>query len=268
MTTVKPKAIRPAGHDPLRRGINMFLYANPGAGKTPLIASGDKTLIIDSDLGSASAAGTGADVWEDATTWEVLDEVYEFLRHTDHGYQWVWWDGVSLGQDRLLEDVMVELIKPVSQGGKGKSHRKTYLIDRGEYQENFMRIKQFVRHMQAQPFNFGITGFPAPSLDESSEVEKLWPWIQGRNMPQTVCSSFDIIAYGVREDEKFKMYVKETDEYYARDRFGALGAGLVNPTIPQIERRIKEKLGVRTSVAKSAAPVAKKATPKPVARRK
>lgn len=264
---MKPEAIKPAGAAMLSNGINMFLYANPGAGKTPLIATGEKTLIIDSDEGSSSAAGTGVDVWERATTWAVLDEVYEYLRHTNHGYKNVWWDGISIGQDKLLEDIMIELIKPQSEGGRGKSHRKTYLVDQGEYQENMMRIKQWVRHMIAQPFNFGITGFPFPSFDEATEETKLWPWVQGRRMPQTICSSFDIIAYGKREDGKFKMYVEETEEYYARDRFGALGPGMINPTIPQIERRIKEKLGVSSKKPATTAAPAKKAAPKKIGQR-
>lgn len=268
----KPSIIRPAGENPLSCGINIILTGNPGCGKTPLIATSPKCLIIDSDEGSASAAGSGADVWP-ATTWNDMDCVYEFLRHEAHDYEWVWWDGVSMGQDKLLEDTMDDLITV-----RQKTHRKSYLIDKGEYGENMMRIKQWVRHMKAQPFNFGITAHPTPSLDESTDEMKLWPWIQGRNMPQSISAHFDIIAFCLRdlEDDKLKLYVKETDSYYARDRFNALGSGIINPTIPQIESLVRAKLGIakgtKPRVATKAAPVASKPTtkvgPRPIKRRK
>lgn len=266
----KPPQIISADDFVLTNGINMMVYGYPGCGKTPFIASGGKgTLIIDGDEGSWSATGSGCEVWPKCTTWDAMDEVYEYLRHNPNAYKWVWWDGISIGQDKLLEDIMVELIKPEAQGGKGKSHRKPYLIDRGEFQENFMRMKQWVRHMIALPFNFGITGHPSPSYDVATEEEKLWPWVQGRNMPQQISANFDIIAFAKRDDGKFKLYVEESEEFYARDRSGALGAGLVSPTIPAIERRIVEKWGSKKSAAKAAparkaAPVAKKAAaPKP-----
>lgn len=252
----KPADIKPAKQVALR-SINMFVYGYPGIGKTPFIATGDKTLILDGDRGAGSAATSGADVWEDVTTWAKMDEVYEFLRHSNHGYKWVWWDGVSIGQDHLLEDIMVELIKPTSEGGKGKSHRKTYLVDQGEYQENMMRIKQWIRHMIAQPFNFGVTGFPFPSFDEATDETKLWPWVQGKRMPQSVCSSFDFVCFCRRDDKGFKLYGRETEDYYARDRWNVLGPGVLNPSIPQIERLVRAKLGISSPSPAGAAPAAR-----------
>lgn len=263
----RPSIIRPAGEDPLACGINIILTGPPGCGKTPLIATGKNTLILDGDRGTASAAGTGADKWP-ITGWNDMDEAYEYLRHEKHPYEWIWLDSISLGQDVLLEDVMMDVII-----NRQKSHRKPYLIDKGEYGENMQRLKQWVRHMQAQSFNFGITAHPTPSLDESTDVMKLWPWIQGRNMPQTISASFDIIAFCMRDDEdNFMMYVRETSDYYARDRFGALGSGMKNPTIPKIEALIRAKLGIAatkpTVAAKKAAPVPPKPGQRPVPRRK
>ena len=97
-------------------------------------------------------------------------------------------------------------------------------------------------------------------------------------MPQSVSAHFDIIAFCIRdiEDDKLKMYVKETEDYYARDRFGALGSGLISPTIPKIEALIRAKLGIKATkptAAKKVAPVASKPTttkigPRPIVRRK
>jgi hypothetical protein len=237
----KPSAIRPAHESLTRYGINFLLYGDPGCGKTPLIAERPKTLIIDSDEGAESAAHTNAEVWP-ATTWPDMDEVYEYLRHEDHGYEWVWWDGVSIGQDALLEDTMRDLID-----NRGKKHRVPYLIDVGEYGENMNRIKQWVRHMKSQPFNFGITAHPFYWSTDVGE-EKMWPWIQGRNMPQTICGHMNVIGRMMVDKEgKNRVYFKETDVYYAKDRFGALGAGLINPSIAGIERKIKEKISAGKS---------------------
>lgn len=238
-------------------GINIILVGDPGIGKTPIIAGGERTLILDLDAGSQSAVGSGADIWQ-ITTWADMDEAYEYMRHEGHReYKWVWMDSISIGQDTLLEDVMNDLIE-----NRGKSHRKPWLIDQGEYGENFNRLKQWVAHMKAQPFNFGITAHPFQGEDPVTGDVKIWPWIQGRNMPQTIAGRMDVIGYlKLNKDNVLEMRTKETDDYYARDRFGALGAGMLNPSIPKIQAKIETKMRsvspART--ATTARPVAKKA---------
>lgn len=249
----RPSAIRPASAKPMPYGINFMLYGDPGCGKTPLLANRPKTLILDADLGSESAAGTPADIWE-IETWTDLDNAYDWLRHEDHGYEWVWFDGIGVGQGRLLTGIMEETVKK-------SPHRKVWAADKPEYGENLFRFKQFVQHMCAQPFNFGITSHPWRFEDFVTGAEVRMPWIQGKNMPQTICGMMNVIGLLVIDDEdedKRILRTKPHNDYYARDKFGALGAGVVNPTIEKIERLIKAKK-VGSSAAKAPAGAVKKA---------
>lgn len=229
----KPSIIVPA--NALRHGINLLVYADPGAGKTPLAASAPKTLILDADHGSESAAGTDAEVWQ-IDSWHDMDEAHEYLRHEEHDYRWVWLDGISVGQDRLLRGVMEELVER-------SPHRKLWQADKGEYGQNMFRLKQWVMQMTSMPFNFGITSHPWRYEDPVTEDEKIMPWVQGKNMPETICGMMNVIGYmTVEEDGTKKLYTKPKGNYYARDKFGALGAGMVNPTIPKIEAKIMERV--------------------------
>lgn len=253
----KPSIIRPASERPIPYGINMLIYGDPGTGKTPLIANHPKTLILDADLGSESAAGTPADIWP-VETWIDMDEAYDFLRHEDHGYEWIWFDGISVGQERLLTGIMEDLIRPQAQGGEGKAHRKLWQADKGEYGQNMFRLKQWVQHMCAQPFNFGITSHPWRFDDYVTGEEKIMPWVQGKNMPETICGMMNVIGLLQvdDEDDTAKTRILRTlphNNYYARDKFGALGAGLKNPTIERIDRLIHAKVGAQPRKASSPA---------------
>lgn len=255
----KPTAIRAANARPIPYGINFFLYSDPGVGKTPFIADRPKTLIIDADLGAESAVGTPADIWP-ATTWADIDETYEYLRHEDHGYEWVWFDGIGVGQLRLLTDIMEEL-------HSRKPHRKVWAADQGEYQENMVRLKQYIQKMCKLPINFGVTSHPWRYQDAVTGDEMIMPWIQGKQMPQTICGMMNVIGFlTMDEDGQRLLYTKPRHGYYARDRFKALGPGMKNPTIPKIEAKIMAKVKEVTEANKSKAVPATKATT-PVARR-
>lgn len=235
----KPSAIRSAD-DSMPYGINFMLYSDPGVGKTPLIATAPNTLILDTDLGSESAAGSpGVDIWP-IDNWPDLESAHEYLRHEDHGYKWVWMDGISVGQDRLLTNIMEELVAV-------KDHRKMWQADKAEYGQNMFRMKQWIQNMTALPFNFGITSHPWRFEDPVTEEEVILPWIQGKNMPQNVCGMMNVIGYLTLDDDgKQKLYTKPNNGYYARDKFRALGAGMINPTIPKIEAKIREAIKARS----------------------
>lgn len=256
----KPSIIRRASDDPMPYGINFFLYSDPGVGKTPLLANHPKTLILDGDLGAESAAGTPAEIWP-MTTWTDMDAAYDYLRHEDHGYEWVWFDGIGVGQGRLLTDIMEEKVKT-------HTHRKVWAADKAEYGENLFRFKQWVQHMTALPFHFGITSHPWRFEDFVTGEELIMPWIQGKNMPQTICGMMNVIGFltiDADDEDKRILRTKPHNGYYARDKFGALGAGLINPTIAKLEAKIQAKVAEVRKGRPSAAPVKKAAAKKAVA---
>lgn len=244
-------------------GINMCVYADNGTGKTAFITTSPDCIVLSADPGgtttAASMGRTGK--YRSIRDWADMDEAYEFFRNSPNAkkYKWVWLDSASVFQDVGLEDIMTEV---VSKPGRG--YRKIWHPDKGEYGENMNRLKLWVRHMCALPINFGFTAHPFK--DESGDEVQILPWIQGKNMPSTLCGMVDVIGYmriqEVQGDQRQVMCFKKQDLYYAKDRFGALPAKMVDPTIPKIETLINKKLEAAAQAA-NARPVrrtVKKAT--------
>jgi hypothetical protein len=220
--------------------INWLLYGDPGVGKTVLLGTSPKCLILEADDGSESAAiqGSKAEKWK-MNDWADMLEAYEYLRHEDHGYEWVWLDSCTLFQESGLDMIMEDLVA-------GKPHRSIYLPDRGEYQENMRRLGMWVRNMKPLPFNFGITAHAMRVADDESETEMMWPLIQGKNMPQKLCGYMGLVTYmTVRKTAAGKERILITDKtakYYAKDRFDALGGRMLNPTVPKIQELVAKRL--------------------------
>jgi DNA replicative helicase MCM subunit Mcm2 (Cdc46/Mcm family) len=240
----KPAAIHSMAN--LRAGINILLYGDNGVGKTPIIGTSPKCLILNSDppesVLSAKIAGSNADVWN-FSDWSDAEESYEYLRHEpNHGYEWVWLDSITgmqfVGLDGIMEDLVA--VKP---------HRDRFVPDKHEYLQNMNRLSTWVRDMSALPINFGLTSHPFRWRPDTEEEEIVWPWVQGKDMPAKICGFMNVIAYvrigkvKGKDDPQQLMYTGKLPRYYARDRFSALPSPLVNPTIPRIQSVIESKVG-------------------------
>jgi hypothetical protein len=230
---------------------NFMLFGATGVGKTSMIAQGKRTLIVRPPTDHVDAAirlGATCDEWI-VEHWAEMEEVEEFARHNPREYDWIWWDGISLAQDHLLEDKFETM-------NAGKSHRKNGPIDKGEYNANFSHISKWLRHMIGiRGFNFGVTAHPAEIEDNLGEV-KLRPWVQGKNMSFKVCGMMNVVGMlevvTQGEKERRVLRLKATDEYDAKDQFGIGGdkGRLVDPTMAKIEAALpaKRAAGKRTRV--------------------
>lgn len=232
--------------------IHFLLFSNPGVGKTPLIATGEKTLILDADHGTISAAIAGykADVWPGIRTHEKLIEVYEYLRHEGcDSYNWVWLDGMTLFQEWGLQQVMEETVA-------AHPHRKLWLPDRGEFRTNMGRIKLWIRDMHDLPINFGITAHVAEYTDKQGDTRR-WPAIHGVGMPEYVAGYMNMVGYMTNSGVPAIQFAVN-DMTYGKDRFSAVVGGILeNPSIPKLERLVARKLpGKAKSVKKGTAPKA------------
>lgn len=276
----KPDAIRSIRD--IRAGINMLIYGDNGSGKTPLIGSGEDTLILNCDppesVLSARVSGSTADVWT-VRDWTDAEEAEEYLRHSKHGYRWVWCDSISGLQTGGLENIMEDLVAR-------KPHRDRYVPDMHEYLQNMNRLRTWVRNMSGLPFNFGITAHPFRWQQDDEAEEMVWPWVQGKGMPADICGYMNIIAFvrirrvkGPNNTTQVvqTLYPKELPKYYARDRFSALPPVINNPTIPKLEAAIMAKVGgavkdnPKTQAVKQggkSGPPIRRIAPKPGAARK
>lgn len=224
-------------------GINMCVYGNNGIGKTPFIATSPNVLILQADPGGVTSAKAASRPghFVPIESWKTMEEAEDYFRNDAKAkrFKWVWLDSLSVWSSvGGLEDIMVQLIKPASEGGGGRSHRKVYLPDKGEYGENMNRIKLLVKHFCQMPVNFGFTATAEQFEDPNTGEITYMPWIQGKNMPPTICGMMDIIAYmKIVKDEQVAFF-RTRENFYARDRTGALPPFMKSPTIPKIEALI------------------------------
>jgi hypothetical protein len=226
--------ITPVGRDEWMRWV-MFAY--PGAGKTSYIATaaaaGLRTLIID----------------------------------------WVWWDNISVAEDKLLDDVWQNTVaeKPSrafhidKQTGKpGKPNLSpTSGLDKGEFGRNMERIGQWVRHMVGcNSFHFGIMAHPHegqhPTNDEGGTL--LRPYVQGKMMSEKICGYANLVGFmevleGDDDLRWRRLHVRESSRWYAKDQYDAFPKGYIDePTIPKMHEAIKKAMRSSGSTTTTARP--------------
>lgn len=235
--------------------VRLILHAPPGWGKTSLIGSGAadgiKTLIIRSSMDLipkrvlvAARQYPGMIDQVICDNWEKMTEIQEYLRLSNHGYDWVWWDNISVAQDVLLDDIWQAVLaqRPdraalTPQGG----------LDKGEYGRNMERIQQWVRHMVgANSFHFGIMAHPMegqhPTNDEGGYL--LRPYVQGKQMTEKICGYANLVGFlelmeGDNGQQWRRLHTRESSRWYAKDQYDAFPKGYIdNPSMGAIMKAI------------------------------
>ena len=239
----KPSEIIPIKLD--KKYINMMLYGDPGVGKTPLAGTSPKALFLADPEGmeSAAAYGTDAEQWV-MRDFSDLEEAYEYLRHAKHGYQWIWWDTITLFEERGMDQMMEDLLAR-------NPNRDRYVPDQPQYLQVQNRLSHIVRRFVELPVNFGIIAHVMDTEDRDGDIVHM-PAIQGGQgrLSNKICANMGIIAYMETVHRKngsddWVLYTSKRKNFYARDRFQALGSRLINPTIPEIASKVRAKVGSR-----------------------
>lgn len=238
----RPSAIKKMSERP--QFIKMIVYGEPGTGKSVLAGTSPNALILNADgpdgPESARMHGSQADVW-DIGSYADLDAAFTYLRRGDHKYDWVWFDSISLFQELGMDQIMDDLVK-------AKPQRDPYVPDRLQYIENMNHLSKWVRHMKALPFNFGITAHAMRIEDEDDGDVTYMPWIQGKQMPSKMCGYMSVVGRlyvgkmkGGDGKEHRILQTERAGKWYAKDRFGALGTRVIDPTIPEITEIITRR---------------------------
>lgn len=240
----KPSIITPVA---LSKHIFFGLYGDGGIGKTRLIASSPGQVLIirpptdhlNSMLPADKARAAKGEIEQAIVRdWDDMDELLLHLRMEGERYDWVWVDTKSALFHTLLDDVWDDAVQR-------KKERKEFDLDKGEFGINMNRLSRWTRHIVGiDKFNFGYTAWgdvtTSPDKDEDGDpIEKLMPWIQGKNMASLHAGYMNIVGYyhkakiGGKDDVRV-LRTESTPRYYAKDQFDATGGRVVNPTMPKI----------------------------------
>jgi len=92
---------------------------------------------------------------------------------------------------------------------------------------------------------------------------KLWPWIQGKNMPFKICGYMNMVGYMEKKKSPSTSRVyrqitfEETEDFYAKDQYIAFEKNrMIDPTLPKLVAAVKAAKG------STAAPAARRTTVK------
>lgn len=227
--------------------LNMGLYGHPGIGKTVLLGTGGpRILIMDSDSSgtlAAKVAGSNAHV-APVKDYEQLSEIYEYVANDKHEFEMVWWDSLTLFQDRaLVDDILQDAAAQNPRQSADVASQREYLVSQN-------RIGTYVRLFCDLPIHFGWTAHVMVGEDTEGDGGMIYkPAISGKKGTYTsyICGYMNVVAYyGLTPKGNRRLITERVGEFYAKDRFHALrtnGKGyLDNPTLPQILSLVNEKM--------------------------
>jgi hypothetical protein len=223
--------------------VAFMLYGRPGYGKTRLVSTTPGRCLIvkpPADHTLSAVNGSTCKVWE-VQTWNEMTDVYEYLRHGDEKFDWVWLDSLSVWQDYGLDDVWDDVLQR-------RPDRRGQNPDKGEYGMNMNRIKVWIRDMIGMgKFHFGVTCHPREQEDDDGNII-LRPYIQGQGMVSTICGYMNVMGLLVLDTEftdrgrvksqKHLLHTQATERYDAKELYHALPSTMENPTMPEIMKRI------------------------------
>jgi AAA domain len=238
-----PDNIRPVATS-VRGKPCMCVFGNPGVGKTRLISTSKRPLILRPPTDHTDSIREGA-----AEEWVVKEhsdlwDTYEYLRTLkpeEVAWDWVWLDSISLYQDHDLDAIHADTIA-------GKPHRRDTPLDMSEWALESRETAQWLRHMVAlakdyQLFSFGFTAHAAELPLPPDDDLLLLPAIRGKNMPSKCCGYMNIVAYMEVKEGKRVLRTQSTERYYAKDQYDAWPDGrIIEPTMTKISNAIRASL--------------------------
>lgn len=229
------------------KGIAMLVYGIPGAGKTRLISTAPRTLIVRPPIDHTDSILLRDNVAEMVVTgWSDMLEAFQYVQQGGYkNFDWVWLDSISLFQDTGLDDVFADAVAR-------KPSRAEYGPDKGEYGINMDRLAKWVRDFvglaKDGAVNFGVTAHPFSWYDPVKQEDVWAPWVQGKNMSPKICGYMNVVAHLAVAQRNGKppqrVLLTDAEGFVGKDQFDAIPAlksgrhGLVEPTMEDVTRVI------------------------------
>ena len=231
-----------------KRFPKFLIYARNKKGKTTfgLSAGVDKTLVLDPEHGTSEMRTKDPNVWH-IERWEDLDDAYNYLRYSDHPYQWVVVDGLSKMSNMALKYVM-KLQEEKSLD------RIPGMVQQRDYGKSGELMKDLLTRFHNLPLGVVFTAqermeqaFDSEDDDDIMTDENSAMFVP--DLPKGVRSAANAIVdvigrlYVVRTDEgkaERRLWIGESLKYDTGFRSDyPLDDMIKNPTIPRLVRLIR-----------------------------
>ena len=191
-----------------RHKLNILCYGQSGAGKTRLIKTIQKPIMISAEAGILSLKDEAIDYISVNTLKELVD-VYEWLVNEQNDYDWVCLDSIS----EIAEVVLAHEMESVKDGRKA-------------YGEMFMRMSNLIRKFRDLDKHVYMTAKTSNKLDSNGNL--LWgPNLPGNKLNDEIPYWFDnVFALRTAENEdgtiRRALQTQSDGSWLAKDRSGML----------------------------------------------
>ena len=221
--------------------VKMLVCGDRGVGKTVFSCSVDRTIFIDVEGGSLSIQKRIKDKKVARKRFDTFDEIEEFvrgLREKGSKADTLVIDSITELQKKLMDSMVAqhpEVKRPYGDG-----------LTVGDWGYNTERMRRFIRMARDLDMNVIFTALAMDEKNEMTGAVKTLPKMSSK-LSADVCGYVDIVGYlyvdnATDEDGESvpvrRMLVQPVGMYYAKDRSGALGNVIDNPTFPGIYNTI------------------------------
>lgn len=245
----KPDAI--ISLDEWDESTNMLIYGDSGIGKTVFAGGAGLILAVEKGAVSAKRQGSKADLWR-IDGWPDMQAAYAWLKKNPDAYAWVALDSITEMQQKALRWI---LQKEYRAAGGSKGARDIDIPQIQDHQKWQNMFKRFVTSFCELPINVLFTALPLRAEDEEGE-ELVLPDLQGKGyqIAQWVCAQMSVVGYMKKITEETeeeddngdpvlrdirRFFFQYSAPYFAKDRYDVLGRYWDDPTLADIDARIR-----------------------------
>lgn len=247
---------RPVGDPPIidiadaKEYYNVFVYSDPGVGKTVFAGSHPGALVLAVDKGTISAArqGSKAKMWV-INDWSDFEAAQKWIRAGGYKkFEWIVLDSFTMLREKLMKTVLED-------EHARNSARDEYIPAQPDHQKVQNVMKRVAERFCDLPVHFLATGLPMVIESRDGE-EKVYPMIHGQKGETSIyiAGLFDSLGYmEMAETDEGKrvrrIHWEPYDEYTGKDRFDVLAPYTDNLSLAGLQKRIEAPVTPRRTAA-------------------
>jgi GTPase SAR1 family protein len=222
------KELKPASSFAQQFGVKALLFGGPGMGKTPLLNTAPRPVLLAVEPGLLSMRGSNIPTFEAFNNYARIEGFFEWLFNSAEAKQFD-----TVGVDSISQIAEIVLAERLA---KNKDPRKAY----GEMSQKLMEYANGLYFMQNK---HAYLIAKQTSADENGAIRKK-PYFPGQDLNVKIPHLYDEILHLGKAmipsvGEQIAIRTKETFEIMARDRSGKC-AELEPPNLGQLFQKIMQ----------------------------